>query len=58
MRYKKPQVDKIITYLSPPFDLEFRNYRIFIENFNQWQHNDILFFCFFILDIDNDGLLN
>ena len=58
LRYGEKTAVKIITFMDVPAELDFRNFRVFIENLNNWQYVDILFFCFYLMDLDEDGILN
>jgi len=46
-------------YLEFPGEqVDLKTYREWIENLNDWKHIEILFFYFYILDIDYEGFIS
>jgi hypothetical protein len=56
-RYLDTTVQKILQFLDFPEEIDFRTYKIWIENFNNWHADDMIFFAFYCYDLNNDGLL-
>lgn len=47
----------MIKFLQPPSVMNYIQYCNFLEKFNKWKYDDILFFTFYIMDINEDFLL-
>ncbi|KAL4464131.1 hypothetical protein ABPG74_006068 [Tetrahymena malaccensis] len=57
LRYPEQLTQRILNFMECPQEMNFRQFRKWIERFNSWTINDILFFCFYIFDFNQDGLI-